>query len=63
MIAKHLKAPIVPITLGLAIGMVDKIKYDHIGFDIVEAYQTAVKYLLSNRVREVCFCRTQRNRH
>lgn len=40
--SETLEAPIVPITLGLAIGMVDKIKYDHIGFDIVEAYQTAV---------------------
>lgn len=40
--SETLEAPIVPITLGLSIGFIDKMKSDHIGFDVIEAHHGAV---------------------
>lgn len=40
--AETLEAPILPITLGLALGIVDEMKYDTIGFDAIAEKQRAI---------------------
>ena len=41
--SETLEAPILPITLGLSVGVVEKMKEDQIGFDVISANHEAVR--------------------